>query len=281
MTTETVNVQPAPASSAHSGGHASFRRLLLAEWTKLRTVRSTAWSLLALVVLAFGLTTLFTWLNTHYWDQATPVQQAQTIADPTSAILGSGLLFSQLAVCVLGVLVTAGEYSTGMIRSTLLAAPHRLRALAAKCVVFTLLILILSEVIGFSCFFIGRAIMSVHVKVNLSDPGVTRAVVGFGLYLAMLGLFSVAIGQLIRHSAGAICTVIGLVLVLVPISGLLPGTVGKHISAYLPTNAGSLLLSAQPKDNQLLTAWQGYGVFALWVAVLLAVAGWLLVKRDA
>jgi ABC-2 type transport system permease protein len=263
-------------------GHASFRRLLLAEWTKLRTVRSTLWSLIALIVLSIGMTALFTWLNMHYWAQASPAQQAQTIADPSTAIEGSGLLFSQLAICVLGVLVTASEYSTGMIRSTLLAAPHRLRALAAKCVVFTALILGLGEVIAFACFFLGRALMQAHVQVNLGDPGVTRSVIGFGLYLAMLGLFAIAVGQLIRHPAGAICAVIGVVLVLVPLSGLLPGSIGKHVSAYLPTNAGELILTAaQPKSGQLLTAWQGYGVFALWTLVLLALASWLLVKRDA
>lgn len=264
-----------------SGGHASFGRLLVAEWTKIRTVRSTAWSLVALVVLALGITTLATSLTAANWSSAQPSQQATLIADPSGQILGSGLLLSQLAVCVLGVLVTAGEYSTGMIRSTLLASPHRLRTLAAKCVDFTILVLILGELIGFSCFFIGRAFLQKYAPVSLSDPGVTRAVVGYGLYLAMLGLFSVAIGQLIRHTAGAISTVIGLVLVLVPLAGLLPGTIGKHVSAYLPTNAGSLIVNANPQKSELLTAWQGYGVFALWVAVLLAVAGWLLVKRDA
>lgn len=262
-------------------GHASFRRLLLAEWTKMRTVRSTVWSLAALVVVALGITALVGWLTSSNWNQADPATQATVLADPAQQILGAGLYLGQLAVAVLGVLVTAGEYSTGMIRSTLLASPHRLRPLAAKCTVFTLLILVLGELIGFSCFFIGRALLWSHAPVNLSDPEVTRSVVGFGLYLAMLGLFAVAIGQLIRHTAGAISTVIALVLVLVPLTGLLPGSFGKHVSAYLPTNAGSLILNAQPTTHQLLSAWQGYGVFALWTLFLMAVAGWLLVRQDA
>jgi ABC-2 type transport system permease protein len=281
MAADTTTTLPAPAPAGTGNGHASFRRLLVAEWTKMRTVRSTVWSLLALIILALGITTLATALTAANWSQAHPEQQANLIADPTSQILGSGIALSQLAICVLGVLVTAGEYSTGMIRSTLLASPHRLRTLAAKCVVFTILVLVLSEVIGFSCFFIGRAFLWSHAPVNLSDPEVLRSVVGFGLYLAMLGLFAVAIGQLIRHTAGAITTVIGLVLVIVPLAGLLPGNIGDHVSAYLPTNAGTLILSAVPQSDQLLTAWQGYGIFALWTVALLAVSGWLLVKRDA
>ena len=99
--------------------------------------------------------------------------------------------------------------------------------------------------------------------------------------MAMLGLFATAIGQLVRHTAGAITAVIALVLLLVPLAQLLPGTVGKHIGAYLPTNAGGLIMSVHPQSDQLLSPWQGYGVFAIWTVVLLAIAGWLLVKRDA
>lgn len=281
MTTST-SVKTLPDSGGDQPtGHASFGRLLLAEWTKLRTVRSTVWSLVALVVLAVGITTLALAVTAANWSQADPGDKAELLADPTRRILGAGVLLSQLAVCVLGVLVTAGEYSTGMIRSTLLASPHRLRTLAAKCVDFTVLVLILSELIGFSCFFIGRALIWKHAPVNLSDPGVTSAVVGYGLYMAMLGLFATAIGQLVRHTAGAITAVIALVLLLVPLAQLLPGTVGKHIGAYLPTNAGGLIMSVHPQSDQLLSPWQGYGVFAIWTVVLLAIAGWLLVKRDA
>lgn len=280
MTTQTSS-GTRPAKADLGTGHTSFRRLVLAEWTKIRTVRSTVWSLVALVVLALGITILATALTASTWNQAPADQRATVLADPVRQILGPGVILSQLAVAVLGVLVTAGEYSTGMIRSTLLASPHRLRALAAKCVVFVALILVLSEAIGFSCFYVGRAFLWKHAPVNLNDPEVTRSVVGFGLYLAMLGLFSVAIGQLIRHTAGAISTVIGLVLVVVPLANLLPGTIGKHISAYLPTNAGSLILTAHPTSDQLLSAWQGYAVFGVWTAVLLAVAGFLLVRRDA
>jgi len=261
-------------------GHAHFGRLLAAEWTKLRTVRSTVWSFAALIVAVIGFTALFTWLTVQQWSQMNAADRAQAALDPVPQILGSGLFLGQLAICVLGALVATSEYSTGMIRSTLLASPHRLRMLAAKCVVFTLPVLVVGEVLAFASYGLGKSIISSKIHTSLGDPHVTRAVFGEGLYLGVLGLFALAIGQLIRHTAGAITTVIALVLVLVPLAGLLPGSVGKHVSAYLPTNAGQQIMQIYPKD-QILTAWQGFGVFTAWTAVLLGAAAWLLVKRDA
>ena len=108
------------------------------------------------------------------------------------------------------------------------------------------------------------------MAVSLSDQDVTRAVVGAGLYLSVLGLFALAIGALIRHTAGAITTVIGVVFVLPILSGLLPGSWGAHINAYLPEQAGSLIDEAHQQSGQLLSPWQGFGVFCLWTAVLFA-----------
>ena len=261
-------------------GHAHFGRLLLAEWTKLRTVRSTVWSFVALVVAVVGFTALFMALTVGQWSTMQPADQAQIRLDPVPQILGSGLFLGQLAVCVLGVLVATSEYSTGMIRSTLLASPNRLRMFGAKALVFTLPVFVVGEVLSFTSYEIGKAILSSKAPTSLSDPYVTRAVVGEGLYLAVLGLFALAIGQIIRHTAGAITTVIALVLVLVPLAGLLPGNLGKHVSAYLPTNAGSQIMQIYPK-NQILTAWQGFGVFAIWTVVLLAIGAYMLVERDA
>ena len=116
---------------------------------------------------------------------------------------------------------------------------------------------------------------------SLSDSNVLRAVVGAGLYLGVLGLFALAIGLLIRHTAGAITTVIGIVLVLPILSGLLPGSWGAHINAYLPEQAGSLVYGAHRAAGALLSAWQGFGVFCLWTVVLLAAGAYLLMRRDA
>jgi ABC-2 type transport system permease protein len=271
----------AAAKTAPQPRKAGFGRVMLSEWTKIRSVRSTVWSLILLVVLDLGFTALLTALTVSQWSKADPGDLATIKADPTSTILGSGFFLSQLTICVLGVMVISSEYSTGMIRASLLAVPRRLSMFAAKCTVFTVLVLVLGTVVSFISFFIGAAIMHDKVQVSLSDPGVLRAVVGGGLYMAMLGLFALALGGIIRHTAAAITGVIGFVLVLAPLASLLPGSLGKHVHAYLPSEAGHLIAQARQTPTDLLTPWQGYGVFALWTVVLLVVAAVLLQRRDA
>jgi ABC-type transport system involved in multi-copper enzyme maturation permease subunit len=254
---------------------------MLSEWTKIRSVRSTVWSLILFVVITIGLTVLITSLTSANWDQSGPGGNADILADPTSLILGAGLFLGQLTICVLGALVITTEYSTGVIRASLLAVPRRVPMLAAKAVVFAILTLVLAEIVCYGSFFIGAAILHSHVPVSLSDPGVARAVTGAGLYLAVLGLLALAIGSLIRHTAGAIATVIGIVLVVPIIGMLLPGSWGKHINAYLPAQAGQLIGQTSRASGDLLSPWQGFGVLCLWTAVLLAAAFYLLRRRDA
>ncbi|WP_433471883.1 ABC transporter permease subunit [Spirillospora sp. CA-142024] len=277
MTTATATPAAEPAGHDRPG----FGRLMVAEWTKIRTVRSTLWSLILLVVLDLGFTALFIGLTVGQWDNADAGDRAQITADPVSTILGSGFFLSQLTVCVLGVLVIASEYSTGMIRASLLAVPRRLPMLWAKALVFALVVLVLGVAVSFASFFIGAAILADKVQVSLGDEGVLRAVIGGGLYLAMLGLFALAIGAIVRHPAGGITGVIGFVLVLAPLAALLPGSIGDHVHAYLPSEAGTLIAKAHQGPDDLLTPWQGYGVFALWTAALLALAAVLLKRRDA
>ncbi|WP_149258277.1 ABC transporter permease subunit [Actinomadura sp. K4S16] len=276
MTTATT-----PAADPAEHPRPGFGRLLLSEWTKIRTVRSTLWTLILLVLLDLGFTALFVGLTVAQWDKTDPADRAQVVADPTGFILGSGFFLSQLTICVLGVLVIASEYSTGMIRASLLAVPRRLPVLWAKSLVFAAVVLVLGVAVSFASFFIGSALIGDKAEVSLADDGVLRAVVGGGLYLAMLGLFALAIGAIVRHTAGGITGVIGFVLVLAPLAQLLPGSIGDHIHAYLPSEAGHLIAQARQGQNDLLTPWQGYGVFALWTAVLLAVAAVLLKRRDA
>ncbi|MFA1537337.1 ABC transporter permease [Actinomadura monticuli] len=278
MTTATARPAADPAAAHPRPG---FARLLLSEWTKIRTVRSTAWSLILLVLLDLGFTALFVGLTMAQWDNTQPGDRAQISADPVSFILGSGFFLSQLTVCVLGVLVIGSEYSTGMIRASLLAVPRRLPMLWAKATVFALVVLLLGVAVSFASFFIGTAIVGDRLEVSLGDAGVLRAVIGGGLYLAMLGLFALAIGAIVRHTAGGITGVIGFVLVLAPLATLLPGSIGDHVHAYLPSEAGTLIAKAHQGPDDLLTPWQGYGVFALWTVALLALAAFLLKRRDA
>jgi ABC-2 type transport system permease protein len=280
--TTTTPHTPASLPAAPAGPqHVGFGRLMLAEWTKIRSVRSTIWSMIVFVVVTLGFTALLTWLISANWSQARPEQRAATVSDPVSTILGTGLGFGQLAICVLGVLVISSEYSSGMIRASLLAVPRRLPMLAAKGVVFALLVLVAGEVVAVGSFFIGAAILHSHAPVALSDPGVTRAVLGAGLYLAVLGLFSMAIGGLMRHTAGAISTAIGVVFVLPIIASFLPGNWGQHIHDYLPSVAGPMIAQAHQSTDQVLSPWQGFGVFCAWTALLLGAAFYLLKRRDA
>jgi ABC-2 type transport system permease protein len=257
--------------------------LLASEWTKIRSVRSTVWTLLLFVVISVGLTALFTWLTVANWTGTHAADRdARIVIDPVGFILGAGLGLGQLTLCVLGVLVISTEYSTGVIRASLLAVPRRLKMLTAKSVVFAVLLIVVAEIVVFGSFFLGAAILHSHVPVSLSDHNVTRAVVGSGLYLTVLGLFSLAIGAIIRHTAGAISTAIGVVFVLPILSGLLPGSWGAHINGYLPVQAGELIGQANPPaGGNVLSAWQGFGVFCLWTVVLLVIAGFLLQRRDA
>lgn len=275
---QTVSTAPEPRTGF---APVNFKRLLESEWTKLRSVRSTVWSLALLAVLALGFTLLFTLLVSSTWDTADPSDRASIIADPTGFILGVGFQFGQLTICVLGVLVITSEYSTGMIRASLLAAPRRTPMLLAKGVVFAVLVFVVAEIVAFACFFLGSAIMHKDAPVSIGDSGVLRAVIGAGLYLAVLGLFSMAIGAIVRHTAAGITGVIGLVLVLQPLAQLLPGSLGDHIHAYLPSEAGHLIAQAHRSSGDLLGPWEGFGVFCLWTAVLLAIASFLLQRRDA
>src|SRR5215831_3628019 len=269
---------PAPAAAHRQG----WGGLLASEWTKIRSVRSTVWTLILFVVISLGLGALFTWLTVANWNGPQAADRdARIVLDPVGFILGAGLGLGQLTLCVLGVLVISTEYSTGVIRASLLAVPRRLKMLTAKSVVFAALLIVVSEIVVFGSFFLGAAILHSRVAVSLGDHNVTRAVVGSGLYLTVLGLFSLAIGAIIRHTAGAITTAIGVVFVLPILSGLLPGSWGAHINAYLPEQAGVLIGQSRPAPGDLLSAWQGFGVFCLWTAVLLVIAGYLLQRRDA
>ena len=177
-------------------------------------------------------------------------------------------------------MVTASEYSTGMIRSTLLASPHRTRTLAAKSVVFAVLVFVIGEILAFVAFLIGRQTLKSLLPVQL-DGTALREVVGVGLYLAMLGVFSLVLGSLIRHVAGAITLNLGVLLVVSNLIQLIPGKIGKYLYTYEPTTAGSAIVGRHQSTNFLITAWEGYAVFAAWTVVLWILAAWLLARRDA
>jgi ABC-2 type transport system permease protein len=277
----TLQESPRHGGPAVSRGpRAPVAGLLRAEWTKIRSVRSTVWSLLAFVVATIGFSTLVASVVSGTWNQPGN-DHTELLTDPTAVVFGPGLLLGQLALAVLGVMVITGEYSTGAIRSSLLAVPGRLGMLAAKLAVFATLALGVAAVSIVVTFFIATAILGSHITITLGQTGVLRATLGAVLYLVVVGLFALAIGGLIRHTAGAIATVIGLILVIPPLIGLIPGSVAAHVQAYFFANAGRLIAQTSQQPGDLLSPWQGFGVFCLETAVLLAAAGWLLKRRDA
>ena len=246
------------------------------ESIKLRSVRSTYWTLTLAAVAMVGLGSLFASRYTHL----TPAEQASV--DPASYSL-SGFFLAQLAIGVLGVLVMTSEYSTGSIRATLAALPQRLTLLTAKAIVLLTATAPVAIAGSFAAFFAGQATLPAGVAVHLNDPGVLRAVLGAGLYLTVLGVGSLALGALIRRPAGAIATVVGLVFVLPGLVAALP-TSWVNVTRYLPSSAGQAIIGhtrfASKSGSNLLSPWAGFGLFCGYVAVAFAAAAITLNRRD-
>jgi hypothetical protein len=252
--------------------------VLRSEWTKLRTVRSSTWTIAALVGLSVLIGALVCVSVASNWASMSPIERATF--DPTYFSL-EGLVFGQLAVGVLGVMAMSSEYGTGLIRSTLAAVPNRRLVLGAKATVLGAVVLIVGEVVSFSSFFLGQAILSGSAtSVGVGDPGVAQAVAFGGLYLTVLALFGLGLGGVVRHTAGAITTFVTIVLIAPEIVRLLPASIGNAIGKFLPSNIGSTLTSVHSVPNQL-SPWVGFGVLCAWAAAALAVGGWLMVRRDA
>jgi hypothetical protein len=249
-----------------------------AEWTKLRSVRSTVWTLLAAVGLAVGFGALVGVSQMSNWDNLKPNERL--LFDPTFFSL-SGLWLAQLAVGVLGVLIVTSEYATGQIRATLGATPQRVTVLAAKAAAFTGVILTIGTVAAFSAFWTGQAIFaSKGLDVSISEPGVLRAVFGGALYLAAVGLLGIGLGVILRRTAGAVAALVGLLVLAPLVGGFLPTSFQESVGKYFPAQAGMAVFGVVP-DPRALAPWTGYGVLLAYVAVALVVGGLLLTRRDA
>jgi len=199
MTTSTAAAEPTIAKPSYRA--AGFGDVLRSEWTKARTVRSTLWTLVVAAVLGIGLGALISALAAQHYAHSSA--SARLLWDPTS-VTANGLAIAQLAIGVLGVLLITSEYSTGAIGSTLAAVPRRQRLLAGKAVVVLALVFVVTEIIRFAAFFIGQALISGHAPTaTLGQPGVLRALIGCGLYGALIGLLGLALGTILRSAAGA------------------------------------------------------------------------------
>jgi len=274
-TSKTRAAWRAAAASDTAGlpaGRQGFRQAVRMEWVKLRSLRSTPWMLLATTVgmIAIGVTAM---ANTK---APSPADAASF--DPVNNVLAAVVL-GQLVIGLMAVLAVTGEYSSGSIKSTLAAVPGRRMILAAKAAVVGLVSLVIGEVVTFVTFFAGRMAMAGGVPhPSLGDPGVLRAVVLSGAYLAMVGLIGVGLGAAIRHSAAAIGALVGLFFVL---PTLLAGLTGTTLSKFMPTWIFSSSLGVSKPVADVLSPWAGLTVLCLYVVAALGIGGWLLTRRDA
>ena len=253
-------------------------RVVLSEWTKLRSLRSTIFSMLAAVVFIVGLSILVPSVTVAHWPPHDPGEAAAF--DPTSRSL-AGIFLAQLAIGVLGVLLITGEYATGMIRATLAAVPSRLPVLWAKAAVFATVTLVLTVPSVLGAFLIGQSILKAkHLQTGLGDPGVLRAVLGAALYLTVIGLLGLGLGALLRNTAGGISALFGVLFVLPIIVRFLPASWADPIDKYLPSTAGEAITHVHAGPGTL-APWTGFALFCGYAAFILALAAIRLRRRDA
>ena len=259
-------------------GHYGIGGLIASEWTKLRTVRSTIWTLGVVVVLGIGLSALATAETTAHWSSMNFGDRLSFDATQTSLI---GVAFGQLVIGILGVLVMSAEYGTGTSRATLSAAPRRPMVLGAKVAVFAAVAFVVSEAVAFLSYLLGQALLRSPVPhTTLSDPQAFRAVFGAGLYLTVLGVFALGLATIIRHTAGAISAFVGALLVLPLINAAMPTFIREHVREYLPAMIGNSITSLHPGPN-LFSPWTGLLVLTGYTAATLLIGAYLLVRRDA
>jgi len=298
MATTTCEPRSGGAHARHTRGAAGLSRrdrvglagAVRSEFTKIRSVRSTYWTLLVMIIVCVGMAVLFSSSDAaQFTGAATAADRASALANARAdAVTGSliGLLIGQLVIAVLGALTITSEYSTGMIRTSLTSMPRRGTVYAAKAIVFSAVALVAGLVTSFASFFAGQAMLSgVHASATLGQPGVLRAVIGGGLFLAVCGLLSYGIGGMLRHTAGAIAASIGLLFVAWSLSQFLPGPPSgwfgqADIDKWIPFNAGGAIWEHISGVN-LFSPWVGFAVFCSYAAATTVAGLVLFLRRDA
>lgn len=268
--------RPVPDQSSVAVSPVSQRRVLVSEWIKMRSLRSTTLTLVAAVVAMIALAWIVGWATNAHWASMHADERAHF--NPIDRSL-AGVNLAQLAIGVLGVLLITGEYATGMIRATFSAVPRRLPVVWAKSALYAAVTFGLMLVSAFLAFLVGQHFLGSH-GTTLSAPHAWRAIFGVALYLTVIGVFAIALGFVIRSTAGGIAALFGILLVLPGIGQVLPVSWQTHTLPYLPSNAGASLFSAQ-SDPTALSPGVGLLVLCLWAAAALAVAALLVKRRDA
>ncbi|MFI6443035.1 ABC transporter permease subunit [Kitasatospora sp. NPDC050543] len=254
---------------------ASFPAIARSEWTKIRSVRSTIWTLALTFVVTAGLGALLSLLTNNNFQEFADNDGAPFDATGTAF---AGIMLGELAIIVFGVLAVGNEYSTGMIRVTLAAVPQRGTLLTGKAVVLGALALAVSLVTAFVTFFLGQSLLGVH-STGLSEPHVLRAVFGAALYLTMLCLFSAGVTAMLHNQTLALGVLVPFFFLLSPILSAVPKV--KTLAHYFPDYAGSRMLRVYEQSGQPYGPWTGFFICLAWTLAALVGGALVLKNRDA
>jgi ABC-2 type transport system permease protein len=286
ITSTPTTPAPVARSGRTTGSGVTFSRVVTAEWIKLRSLRSTRWTLALTVLGMVGFSLLSAIVMAGEVPQIGAGDSGYNLRD---MLLGS-VFIGQAVIAVLGVLSITGEYSTGMIRSSLTAVPRRHPVLAAKALVLSCALAVVTIAsTALSVLVTLPFLYRIGITVDLADGETLRILFGIPLYLVAIGLFALALGALMRNTAAAITTVLALLIVVENVLRQIPLRFFWVVSPYLPSTAGiritfddsTLAGVGQDAAATHLGAWQGYSVLVLWVMVLLTAATVLLRRRDA
>src|SRR5215470_6090644 len=279
MTAVLPPAAPAPALPGVPALRVTQGRVLRSEVTKLRSARSTRWTLPEAVVLMTGLGALFSAVTASQYHTFSAADRAAF--NPVTTSL-DGVIFAVVAVGVLGLLLTGGEYGTGMIRSSLTAVPRRLPVLWGKLAIFAGSIFAVSLVASFLSFFLGQALLSSHhLGVPVTAHDALRSVIGAALYVTVAGLIGVALGEQLRNTAAGITTFAAVFFVLPLLATLLPASISDRLAQYLPPNAGGALWGGAALVPNALSPWTGFALLCGYAAVVTGAGAWRLRRSDA
>lgn len=258
----------------------TFPRVVASEWVKLRSLRSTSWALALALGVMVGIAAIAGWATTAF--------ETGEEVDLVGNVTG-GAAFAELVVVVLGVLAVTGEHTTGQVRSTFAAVPSRVPVLLAKSVVVAAVTAV-TTTLATALYWAVTAVFASRLghAVDLADPESARRLLGVPVLLATLALLGLAVGALLRSTAGAVAATLGTLLVVETVLASLPWRPFQVVAPYLPGTASSRLLMPEDTIGSMnlamdveLSAWQGYGVLVGWVVVLMGVACVLVRRRDA
>jgi ABC-type transport system involved in multi-copper enzyme maturation permease subunit len=263
-----------------AAGRAGFGGALRSEWTKIRSVRSTVWTLTAAIVIGVGISALGNWGQSNHTSESAAELAAKDLVYRSMF----GILLGQLVMVVFGALAVTSEYATGMIRTSLSAQPRRLSVFAAKFVVVALVAFVVGEIISFASFLIGAHFWAAKgVHLGLGSHGALQAVIGGGLYLDGAALLAFGVGAAMRHTAGAITTGVFLLFVVTIIVNFMPNSWQADIDKYLPANAGSQVWATQHTADvgTAFGAWAGFAVYMVYAVIALLAGLWVFHRKDA